>query len=518
MNPEICVLWAASDVLMCTASIWHMCTMSMDRYFTLKYPMRYGRNKTRRMVAGKILFVWVVSLAISCPVCIYGFIDTSSIFSNGECVPTMKNFVFYGSIFAFYIPLLIMIITYVLTIRILWKNQQRMRYIDRSALKPRLAQLTAQCTGLAIPKLLTNIQKVSKSPSTPVSLSRVKGERQLLSPGTSVVMNNRSCGNINSAICEEDFSEDAENGREKKYAGATYLPTPSLQMLTSRSPSPLSAQLPLYSDTDESETEPSYFNLLYTNQSCRSLYTPISQTTSEKSLHRRLQKKQLLQQQQQELHLLRQEYHQQRQLHNNCQEITAPKPPPSPNKEIDNKKKADCPGSGSTLMSPQLPPLVDENTKTQHHPYQLPHSCSRQKLLITSSTNETPVPAGKKLSKKKRFSKRCKKRRSSLTQNSEETDHLKVPGQASHRLGVNSKQPTGHSVLISAVSDTQVSKAGRSLDPDEENYPDVSSFHLSHRNLNKDYKSLEWDRRYFQVSQRLLHYFHFSIMLKRPLV
>ncbi|BFZ00837.1 hypothetical protein BsWGS_03876 [Bradybaena similaris] len=506
MNPEVCVLWAASDVLMCTASIWHMCTMSMDRYFTLKYPMRYGRNKTRRMVAGKILFVWVVSLAISCPVCIYGFIDTSSIFSNGECVPTMKNFVFYGSIFAFYIPLLIMIITYVLTIRILWKNQQRMRYIDRSDLKPRLAQLTAQCTGLAIPKILTNIKKVSRSPSTPVSLSRVKGERQLLSPGTSVVLNNRSCGNINSAVCEADFSENGENGGEKKYAGATYLTTPSLQMLTSRSPSPLSAQLPMYSDTEESESEPSYFNLLYTNQSCRSLYTPISQTTSEKSLHRRLQKKQLLQQQQQELHLLRQEYHQQRQLLNNYQETTAPKPLPSPNKDTDNKNglsKVDCSGSASTPMPPVLSPLFDENTRTQPHLCQLNRSCPKPKVPNTSSTNETPVTTGKKLSKKKRFSKRCKKRRSSLTQNSEETDHLKVPGQACYRLGVSSKQPAGHSVLVSAVSDTQVSKAGRSLDPEEETYPDVSSFHLSHRNLNKDYKSLEWDRRYFQIQEEM---------------
>ena len=63
-HPSVCVIWSATDVLMCTASIWHMCTMSMDRFFTLKCPMKYGRNKTRRMVAMKILFVWVVSIGI----------------------------------------------------------------------------------------------------------------------------------------------------------------------------------------------------------------------------------------------------------------------------------------------------------------------------------------------------------------------------------------------------------------------------------------------------------------------
>lgn len=120
---------------MCTASIWHMCTMSMDRYFTLKYPMKYGRNKTKMTVALKILFVWLVSITISSPICVYGISDTNSVFNHGQCVPAIRDFVIYGSIFAFYIPLTIMLITYILTIRILWKNQKLMKTIDRSDLK-----------------------------------------------------------------------------------------------------------------------------------------------------------------------------------------------------------------------------------------------------------------------------------------------------------------------------------------------------------------------------------------------
>ena len=125
------------DVLMCTASIWHMCTMSMDRYFTLKYPMQYGRNKTRTMVALKILFVWGVSIAISSPICIYGFIDHSTVLNDKFCVPTLSEFIIYGSIFAFYIPLIIMILTYLLTIKILVKNQSLMRTIERSDIRLR---------------------------------------------------------------------------------------------------------------------------------------------------------------------------------------------------------------------------------------------------------------------------------------------------------------------------------------------------------------------------------------------
>ncbi|XP_033761219.1 tyramine/octopamine receptor-like [Pecten maximus] len=128
----VCVFWVAVDVLMCTASIWHMCTMSMDRFFTLKYPMRYGRNKTKMMVVLKIFFVWIVSITICSPIFIFGAKDTANVYNEGLCVPTVAEFVIYGSIFAFYIPLTIMLITYVLTIRILWKNQLLMKNIERS--------------------------------------------------------------------------------------------------------------------------------------------------------------------------------------------------------------------------------------------------------------------------------------------------------------------------------------------------------------------------------------------------
>ncbi|WAR27891.1 5HT2A-like protein [Mya arenaria] len=130
LGAEYCTFWATMDVLMCTASIWHMCTMSMDRFFTLKYPMQYGRNKTKSMVAVKIIFVWIVSITISSPVFIYGIVDQNAVFHNRLCVIAIKEFVIYGSIFAFYVPLCIMILTYMLTIRILWQNQNMMKTMD----------------------------------------------------------------------------------------------------------------------------------------------------------------------------------------------------------------------------------------------------------------------------------------------------------------------------------------------------------------------------------------------------
>lgn len=112
-----CVIFATMDVLCCTSSIWHMSTMSMDRYFTIRFPFRYGRNKTRRIMLWKIVTVWAISAAISSPVFVLGILDKQNVLSDGICAPNNRSFKIYGSIFAFYIPFIIMITTYALTMR-----------------------------------------------------------------------------------------------------------------------------------------------------------------------------------------------------------------------------------------------------------------------------------------------------------------------------------------------------------------------------------------------------------------
>ena len=148
-----CIIFATMDVLCCTSSIWHMSTMSMDRYFTIRFPFRYGRNKTRRIMLLKIIAVWAISVAVSSPVFVLGIIDKNSVLSNGICAPNNAFFKIYGSIFAFYIPFLIMIITYALTMRSLRNVLVNKKRYDRERRQKQtfrpLAQIINQYAQIA---------------------------------------------------------------------------------------------------------------------------------------------------------------------------------------------------------------------------------------------------------------------------------------------------------------------------------------------------------------------------------
>lgn len=142
LGPTACVVWATSDVFLCTASIWHMATMSVDRYISIRCPLRYnGRARTKRSVVLRIAFVWFISALVCAALPVTAVRDLRAVYSPGDrprCVPAVREFVVYGSIFAFYIPLSIMVVAYALTVRRLRRNRSTIgRYRTESSQQKR---------------------------------------------------------------------------------------------------------------------------------------------------------------------------------------------------------------------------------------------------------------------------------------------------------------------------------------------------------------------------------------------
>ncbi|KAG8452324.1 hypothetical protein GDO86_004217 [Hymenochirus boettgeri] len=122
LHRKLCPVWIYLDVLFSTASIMHLCAISLDRYIAIRNPIHHSRFNSRTKAFAKIIAVWTISVGISMPVPVFGLQDDSKVFDQENCSLSDENFIIVGSFVAFFIPLIIMVITYFLTIKSLQKE------------------------------------------------------------------------------------------------------------------------------------------------------------------------------------------------------------------------------------------------------------------------------------------------------------------------------------------------------------------------------------------------------------
>ena len=76
-----CNVYATCDVLACSASIMHMCFISLGRYLGIRNPLKTRHAySTKRLVGFKIALVWMLAMLVS-----------SSITVLGACLHCSKN-------------------------------------------------------------------------------------------------------------------------------------------------------------------------------------------------------------------------------------------------------------------------------------------------------------------------------------------------------------------------------------------------------------------------------------------
>jgi hypothetical protein len=114
----------AADVLCCTASIYLVLAISIDRYIGVTRPLRYNLIMTKRRVYIMIGFVWTLSLIVSLAPEI-GWKSPQK--SKSVCeVNEDLAYAFFSASISFYIPLVIILIVYY---RIFKEARRQMKFL-----------------------------------------------------------------------------------------------------------------------------------------------------------------------------------------------------------------------------------------------------------------------------------------------------------------------------------------------------------------------------------------------------
>ncbi|XP_076027317.1 alpha-2A adrenergic receptor [Genypterus blacodes] len=108
-----CEIYLALDVLFCTASIAHLCAISLDRYWSITQAIEYNLKRTPRRIKCIIFIVWVIAAVISFPPLI-----TMEKKSDEEKGPMCKInedkwYIISSCIGSFFLPCVIMVLVYV---------------------------------------------------------------------------------------------------------------------------------------------------------------------------------------------------------------------------------------------------------------------------------------------------------------------------------------------------------------------------------------------------------------------
>lgn len=106
-----CNIWAAVDVLCCTASILSLCIISIDRYIGVKYCLKYPTIMTEKKAGVILVVVWVSSMVISIGP-LLGWKEPPPLDESICSITEEPGYALFSSLFSFYLPLMVILVMY----------------------------------------------------------------------------------------------------------------------------------------------------------------------------------------------------------------------------------------------------------------------------------------------------------------------------------------------------------------------------------------------------------------------
>ena len=111
-----CVFYQTCDVLACSVSILHLMFISIGRYRGIRSPLQQMSVRQHHTLF-KVILTWGLGSLLATPVPILAIINIDNLMSdNDSCEMNNQFFLVIGSLLSFYIPMIIMVTTYILTI------------------------------------------------------------------------------------------------------------------------------------------------------------------------------------------------------------------------------------------------------------------------------------------------------------------------------------------------------------------------------------------------------------------
>ncbi|XP_055211722.2 D(4) dopamine receptor [Gorilla gorilla gorilla] len=136
LSPRLCDALMAMDVMLCTASIFNLCAISVDRFVAVAMPLRYNRQGGSRRQLLLIGATWLLSAAVAAPV-LCGLNDVRGR-DPAVCRLEDRDYVVYSSVCSFFLPCPLMLLLYWATFRGLqrWEVARRAKLHRRAPRRP----------------------------------------------------------------------------------------------------------------------------------------------------------------------------------------------------------------------------------------------------------------------------------------------------------------------------------------------------------------------------------------------
>ena len=112
LGRSLCHVWISFDVMCCTASIWNVAAIALDRYWTITRHLQYTLRTRRRASMLMIALTWALSALIALAPLLFGWGEAYDARLQRCQVSQEPSYAVFSTCGAFYLPLGVVLFVY----------------------------------------------------------------------------------------------------------------------------------------------------------------------------------------------------------------------------------------------------------------------------------------------------------------------------------------------------------------------------------------------------------------------